>query len=321
MNINVKKLSYRASELLGLAALVLGGSSAAFAKNDAPADGKSSVDDDGFEDGFDAEISAAGTYADRSREGFDDVDSSNVRLRGEVGYEGGDDMTKFRLETHVAVSDYRGDNDGTRLGWGIRAEATQAIGKAASVEISAGHVTNTVVLESLRADQTKAETKFSIKQGSKTIDAHAGYRWRDYKDSAGGKGKGWEAGARIHHRFGSYNWVAASVSHDRIKSAAQRRSYQRTSFAADYSVPVAKRLRLLASAEHRNWTYQGRFVGDVAGAAKRKDTLTRPEIGLSYGRTKGVYVRGTAGYDFYKSNDARFSGNGPRAQMTIGFRF
>jgi hypothetical protein len=317
MNFKPKMAVLKASEFIGLAALAFGGGSAAFAKDETPMDGKSSTDDDGF----DLEISASGTFAERSREGFDDSDSSNARLRAEAGYEGGNEMTKFRLEMHVGASDYRKDGDGARLNWGARGRVTHELSQSIAAEFSAGHSANNVVLESTKADQTRIAAKLSLKQGSKTIEASAAYRWRDYDDALGGKGKGWEAGARVHKRFGSYHWVAASVSHDRIDSGVQRRGYNRTSFTADYSVPIAKNLRFVAGAERRNWTYQGRFIGDVISAPKRQDTLTRPEIGLSYGRRKGAYIRGSAGYDFYKSNDTRFSGNGPRAQITMGFRF
>jgi hypothetical protein len=267
------------------------------------------------------EISASAIYANRSRALIDDADSSNLRVRAELGFEGGNAMTKFRLETHVGASDFRGDGQSARANLGALAELSQKFADSYTVAVTASHSENIVTLESAEVNQTKLAASLTAEDGKNRIEAHVGYRWRGYQDVIGGKGKGLEVGARFRHRLGSYHWAALGVTHDRISSDNIQRGYHRTSFSADYSVPVAKKVRLIAGADYRTWNYTGRTIAGVAGTPRRSDRLIRPEVGLTYGRSKGIYARATLGYDFYKSNDPRFSGNGIRAGGTVGFRF
>jgi hypothetical protein len=285
------------------------------------ADEKAQADKDDQPAGFYGEVSASGTYTKRARTLLDDADGSNLRLRTELGFEGGNAMTKFRLEAHVGVSDYHDDGGSARPRLGALVELSQKFADSYTFAASAAHDENIVTLESTNTDQTIIKASIAAEPGNNLIEAHAGYRWRDYQDAIGGKGKGVELGARLRHRFGSYHWAAIGVTHDRIASNNVQRDYRRTAFGADYSVPVAKRLRITASADYRTWTYPSRTVGSVATAPKRSDRLIRPEIGLSYGRSKGLYARSSLGYDFYKSNDPRFSGNGIRVGGTVGYRF
>jgi hypothetical protein len=304
-------LKHRMQLILGLIAMLLGIAQPVAAQN-----GNAEQ-----ESGWEGEISASATYANRSRELLDDANRSNIATRAEISYKGSTDLTRYRVEAHIGASDYRGDNRDIRLNWGGRAELGQKIAKDITIEASAAHSANIVSLESLNVDQSRIGGALTIEPGKHLFEVHTGYRWRNYDDGAQGSGKGMEIGARYRHRFASYHWAAFGISHDRIKSSDQRRSYRRTSLNADYSVPIAPKLRLVAGIDHRRWVYLGRPIGNVAGAANRRDRLIQIETGLSYGRAKGAFARATIGYDFYKSDDIRFSGNGVRARLGIGYRF
>lgn len=265
--------------------------------------------------GWSGEVSASATYAKRSRDLISDYDRSGAGLETVIGYTLPAGRTaSFRLEGNVSADKYT-------TSYGARAELTQNLAENVTLRITGSGTRHAVVLESLDADQASAQAAVAVKSGEERIEIYGRHRWRRYHDAAAGTGKGWQLGARWRHRFGSYHWFNVHTAWDRIDDNGGRHGYRRTSVSLDYSHPVAKRLRLLAGTDYRVWTYDGRTIGDVSGAPRRHDRLVRPELGLSWGKTSGSYVRGTAGYDFYRSNDQRFSGNGPRTKLEIGFRF
>ncbi len=264
--------------------------------------------------GFDGEVGLSGTYAKRNRDLISDVDRSGFGANGTIGYTLPAGKTTVRVEFHAETDKYATTTRG-------EIEVRQKLGKQVTVTVSATGTKNAVFVESLDADQLVLRGAIELRSGATTVEVYGRHRWRDYNDTIGGTGKGWQGGGRIRQRLGSWHWLELGGSRERIDDNGGRHGFSRTSLSADYSVPVAKRLRLVAGADYRVWTYDGRWVADNPANPQRHDRLIRPELGLSWGRTKGSYLKATAGYDFYESNDLRFSGNGPRLKLAIGYRF
>ncbi len=270
--------------------------------------------DEAASGGFDGEIKLSGTYAKRDRELISDVDRSGLGASGTIGYTLPAGKTTVRVELHAETDKYATTTRG-------EIKVQQKLGKLLTVSVAASGTRNAVFVESLDADQLSLRGGIELRSGATTIEVYGRHRWRGYNDSIGGTGQGWQGGAKLRQRFGSYHWLELGGSRERIDDNGGRHGFSRTSLSADYSVPVAKRLRFVTGADYRVWTYDGRWIADNPANPQRHDRLIRPELGLSWGKTKGAYVRATAGYDFYESNDPRFSGNGPRLKLALGFRF
>jgi hypothetical protein len=265
--------------------------------------------------GWDGEVSLSATYARRDRDLISDFDRSGVSVEAVIGYRlPAGSGTSLRIEAEAEADKFTASYGGT-------VELAHKLGQAVTVSLAASGYKDRVTLESLDTDQAAVRGGIEIVAGSTTIEGFARYRWRSYDDFAAGTGKGWQAGSRLRERMGAYHWAEARLSHERIDDNGGRHGYRRTSLGLDYSHPLTKRLRLRPGFDYREWTYQGRYIADLATNPKRKDRLIRPEIGLSWGKTKGLFVRGSAGWDFYRSNDPRFTGNGPRLQLVAGYRF
>ena len=275
--------------------------------------------DEASEGGWSGEAAVSATYADRTRDLVSDYERKGFGLDGSIAYTlPAGKSTTLKLEASAGTDRYT-------TSYGARAEIEHHIGKAVSLRVTASGTKHAVVLESLDADQASVQAAVAVKAGAERIEAYARHRWRKYNDFAATQGdrtgEGWQVGARWRHRFGSYHWFNVHTAWDRIYDNGGRHSYRRTTVSLDYSHPIGKRLRVLAGADYRDWTYDGRRVGDVATAPRRSDYLVRPELGLSWGKTTGLYARATAGYDIYRSNDLRFTGDGPRLRAVLGFRF
>jgi hypothetical protein len=222
--------------------------------------------------------------------------------------------TVLRLEAHS-------ERDKFVISARAEAEVRQKLSDNVTLSVSASGTSHGIVLESLDADQLAVRGGIAVKAGKTTLEAFGRHRWRRYNDVAAGTGQGWQLGGKLHQRFGSWHWLELGTAHDRIDDGGRRHGYRRTVLALDYSRPIVGRLRLLVGTEYREWTYDARWVADNPANPQRRDRLVRPELGLAWGRTKGFRARATAGYDFYRSNDPRFSGDGPRLRMVLGYRF
>ena len=264
--------------------------------------------------GWDGQLSVSATYAKRARELVSDFDRSGVGVAALLGRSFGSDWTRFRLEGNASTDKYT-------TTYGGEAELAQQLSKAVTARLTASGTKHAVTLESLDTDQAAVRAGVTVSASETRIEAYARHRWRRYHDVAGGTGQGWQLGVHLTQSFGSYHWLELSAAYDRIADNGGFHSYRRSIASLDYSKPLTKRLRLIAGLERREWTYSGRRVGDIATADLRHDRLVRPDLGLSYGRSKGLYARATGGYDFYRSNDIRFSGDGPRLRLSLGYRF
>lgn len=270
--------------------------------------------DEQAEGGFDGEVSLLATYAKRARELASDYDRSGLGASATLGYEIPAGSTTFRLEAQAETDKYATSYRG-------EAEVRQALGKAVTISASISGTKHAILLETLDGDQVAVRGAIRLVAGQTTLEAFARHRWRYYNDLTGGEGRGWQGGARLRQRFGPYHWLEIGGNLERIDDNGARHSFRRTTLSFDFSQPVAKRLRLLIGLDHRAWTYDGRWIDDNPANPRRHDRMTRPELGLSWGKTRGPYVRATAGYDFYRSNDPRWSGNGPRLRLVTGYRF
>lgn len=273
--------------------------------------------DDEAKAGWEGEVAVSATYAkrDRDRDLMSDYDRSGLGAQVVIGYRlPAGNSTNVRIEAEAEADKFSESYGGT-------VELTQQLGKAVTISLAASGYKDRVTLESFDTDQAAVRAGVEIRAGSATIEGFARHRWRSYDDLAAGTGKGWQFGSRLRERFGSHHWAEARLSHERIDDNGGRHGYRRISAGFDYSHPLTKRLRLRPGFDYREWKYQGRFVADLATNPKRKDRLVRPEMGLSWGKTKGLYLRGSAAWDFYRSNDPRFTGNGPRLQLVAGYRF
>ncbi len=271
--------------------------------------------DDEAKAGWEGEVAVSATYAKRDRDLISDYDRSGLGAQAVIGYRlPAGNTTSVRIEAEAEVDKYNESFGGT-------VELAQKLSEAVTVSIAASTYQDRLTLESFKTDQAAVRIGIEVKAGSTRIEGYARHRWRDYDDLAGGTGKGWQFGSVLRERFGSYHWAEARLSHEQIDDNRGRHGFQRTSAGLDYSHPLTKRLRLRPSLDYREWTYQGRYVANLVTNPRQKDRLIRPELGLSWGKTKGLFARGSAAWDFYRSNDPRFTGNGPRLQLVAGYRF
>ncbi len=271
--------------------------------------------DDTAKAGWEGEVAVSATYAKRDRDLISDYDRSGLGVQAVIGYRlPAGNNTVLRVEAEAEADKYTASYGGT-------VELAQQLREAVTVSLAASGYKDRVTLESFETDQAAVRAGVEVKAGSTEIEGFARHRWRSYDDLAGGTAKGWQFGTRLRERLGSYHWAEARLSHERIDDNGGRHGYRRISASLDYSQPLTKRLRLRPGLDYRKWTYQGRYVANIVTNPRQKDRLIRPELGLSWGKTKGLFARADAGWDFYHSNDPRFSGNGPRLRAIAGFRF
>jgi hypothetical protein len=277
--------------------------------------------DDETTAGFDAEASLRAVSAKRSQFGGEDLDSSGIGARAEIGYQVKTDKTEVRFQVDANGYTYFDDTRGTREGFGGRARVTQLLSDSFSASVEGRYAANIITLEAPSADQKAVRGELAWESGNNRVTGFVDHRWRSYDDVARSNGKGIRAGIEYRRRFGSSHWLNFDVAHERNKSANALRGYERVSAAIDYSRPIAEKLRLRGGIEARHWTYDGRIAQGATPGTLRKDKLFAPEIGLSYGKSKGLYANARASYEFRTSNDVRYNGDGPRFELSLGFRF
>lgn len=271
--------------------------------------------DEPAESRVEGEVAVLAIYAKRGRELASDIDRSGLGARARLSYElPAGPGTMFRVEAEAETDKYA---TSVRGEVGIRQELSENV----SVSLAASASEGAITLESDNTDQRAVRGEVTIETGNARIELWGRHRWRTYHDPAGGTGEGWQGGASLHLRLGSWHWLELRGSQERIVDGGGRHGFRRTSLGFDYSRPIGRRLRVIAGADYREWTFDGRWIGDNPANPQRSDRLFRPEAGLSWGRSKGFFVRATAGYDFQRSNDPRLSGNGPRLRLIAGFRF
>lgn len=269
----------------------------------------------GIETGWDVEVAFAATHNDTDNPiDPNDFNLAGVGGTGKVGFSATGKSTEFRLEVDADVFDYN-------ISYGVNGEVTRKLGANVEIGLKAAHARHLITAEALETNQTQLRAGIAWEKGKNRIETFAAHRWRDYNDAAGGTGKGWSVGGRMRHRFATFHWIALGVTHDRITASAARHTYRRTTWSADYSVPVAKDLRAVAGFDLRNWRFDARPAFGAAVPAVRQDRLIRIEGGLSWGKRRGLFAKATGGYDFHRSNDILQGGDGPRAAVTVGLRF
>lgn len=277
--------------------------------------------DEDLSSGFDAEASLRAVVAERSQFGGEDLDSSGVGTRLEIGYELKANKTEVRFQVDANGYEYFDDTRETREGYGGRARIRQALSKTLSVSAEGRYAANIITLEAPSVDQKSVRGTLAWEAGNNRITGSVDHRWRSYDGAVRSHAKGTRAGIEYRRRFGSWHWLSVDVAHERNKSIDLRRGYERVSIAIDYSRPIAKNLRLRGGIEARRWSYDGRIAQGAASATLRKDKLFGPELGLAYGKSKGLYANARASYELRESNDVRFKKDGPRFEVAFGFRF
>jgi hypothetical protein len=271
--------------------------------------------------GFDADASLRAVSAKRSQFGGEDLDSSGIGARAEIGDQIKTDKTEVRFQADANGYIYFDDTRDTREGYGGRARVTQMLSDSFSASVEGRYAANAITLEAPSVDQKTVRGELAWESGNNRVTGLVDYRWRSYDDTARSHGKGTRAGIEYRRRFGARHWLSVDVAHERNKSANALRGYERVSAAIDYSRPIAEKLRLRGGLEARRWTYDGRIAQGAAPGTLRKDKLFAPEIGLSFGKTKGLYANARASYEFRTSNDVRYRADGPRFELSLGFRF
>src|SRR3546814_10746687 len=106
----------------------------------------------------------------------------------------------------------------------------------------------------------------SWESGNDRVRVSADYRKREYDLGAPASGDGYRVAAQYRRRIGAHHWLSIDLSHEEMSSIeSPSRSYERRVINATYSLPVAKRLRLLPSIDVRKWDYDARIAqGDPA---------------------------------------------------------
>lgn len=271
--------------------------------------------DEPAESRIEGEVAVLAIYAKRDRELVSDIDRSGIVAQATLAYQlPAGRGTSLRIEAQAETDKYATSVRG-------EVELRQELAENVTLSLGASASERAITLESEETDQVAVRGALRVESGKAAIELWGRHRWRTYHDSAGGKGEGWQGGANLRLRFGSWHWLELRGAHERIDDGAGRHGHRRTSFGFDYSRPIAPRLRLLLGADFREWSFDGRWIADNPANPRRSDRLIRPEVGLSWGRSKGFFIRGAAGYDFHRSNDPRFSGDGPRLRLIAGFRF
>ncbi|WP_128891462.1 hypothetical protein [Erythrobacter sp. HKB08] len=274
---------------------------------------------DGIEVGGD--ISVRAVQAERAVFEGTDVESSGVGASASADFTWKNGRTSVQFDLDATIFDYSDDTRPTRESVGAGLTLRQELSDEVEVAVEVRHSENIVTLESREADQTSVRAEVKWEDRKNRVRLRAQYREREYDDLARSTGNGWRFDAQYNRRLGSWHWIRADFRVENIDSTAVRRSYDRQIAAVRYSVPIAKNLRLRPEVEFRRWTYDERYVADDPTADRRRDTMIAPEIGLAYGRSRGLYGRLQASYEFRNSNDMRFDADAPRLDLRIGYRF
>ncbi|WP_324828947.1 hypothetical protein [Qipengyuania zhejiangensis] len=271
-----------------------------------------------------ARIEAFGVQSDLTMEDGDDFDSSGFGIRGDVSATvKASTRTEITIDVDAGVFDYEGDSRGTLETVGAALAVTHKLSDSVELRVRARRVENIAVLEAFSADQTSAAARLEWTQGDNRIRVEGEYREREYDTVDQGHSKGYRFSAQYNRRIGPYHWFRIDARAEKMSSDDDtRRSFDRRVVEMKYSLPVAKRLRLRPSVEYREWAYDDRVaVGDPQGDL-REDSYVAPAIELAWGRDgRGPYAQASAEYRFRESNDTRYTQDGARVGIKLGYRF
>ena len=270
------------------------------------------------------EIAVRAVESERDLPEGEEIDSSGIGIRGEIGVEF--DLartTRVRVEGEAGAFDYRDNTRKSRETFGGAISVSHDLTDALELRLQARRVENIAVLESNQADQTSVGARLQWKSGNDRVRLSADYRKREYDLGAPANGDGYRIAAQYRRKFGSFHWLRIDLSHEEMESSeSPRRNFERRVIKATYSLPVAKRLRLLPSIDVRKWDYDSRIaLGDPEGD-RRVDRYAAPGLGFAYGKdTKGPFVLAQAEYRLRQSNDQRFGKDGLWIGVSAGHRF
>ncbi|MXO86830.1 hypothetical protein GRI38_12415 [Altererythrobacter aurantiacus] len=270
---------------------------------------------------FDLRTTLSAVQSERGVFQGDDVESSGVGISADSSVTFVEGETRLEISVDPTVFEFSDETRGTRKSLGIGIELSQRIGETLKLSVRSRRVSNIVTLESRSADQRSLRGEVEWEKGNDRLRLRGEYRMRDYDDAEQSEGEGPLVEVQYNRRLGPYHWLRLSARHDAIESDNERRSYERERVRAEYSLPVAKRLRLRPALEYRQWRYDSRIARGDMNDELRRDSLINPEIGIAYGKTRGFFLNGTAEYEFRKSNDERFGENAPRFTLDVGYRF
>lgn len=274
--------------------------------------------------GWSGEIAVRAVESERDLPEGEEIDSSGIGIRGEIGFDlEASRRTRIRFEAEAGGFDYRDSTRKSRETYGGVVSVSHDLTDALEFRLQARRIENIAVLEANQADQTSVGARLQWESGNDRVRVSADYRKREYDLGAPASGDGYRVAAQYRRRIGAYHWLSIDLSHEEMSSIeSPRRSYERRVINATYSLPVAKRLRLLPSIDVRKWGYDARIAqGDPAGDF-RVDRYAAPGLGLVYGRAdSGPFFRAEAEYRLRQSNDQLFGNDGLWIGVSAGYRF
>ncbi len=280
--------------------------------------------DDAFNADPTAEFSFRVVQSDLDFDEGEDIDSSGIGVRGEVGFDFDlGKTTGARIEVQGGYFDYNDVTREDRTTYGGAIQVEQEISETIGVRLRARRIENVAVLEALPgADQTSIGVRVQWEKGNDRLRAYADYLEREYDYNTTVHSDGWRLAVQYNRRLGSYHWLRFDLRHEWMDSEdSPRRSYQRTVAQVKYSLPITRRLRFRPSIEYRQWSYDERIArGDPQGDLRR-DSYVGPGAEIAYGRTKGIYATASAQYRIKSSNDERYNSDTFRVGLTVGYRF
>lgn len=274
--------------------------------------------------GWSGEIAVRAVESERDLSEGEEIDSSGIGIRGEIGVEiAASRRTRVAFEAEAGGFDYRDSTRKSRETYGGAVSVSHDLTDALEFRLQARRIENIAVLESNQADQTSVGARVQWESGNDRVRVSADYRKREYDLGAPASGDGYRLAAQYRRRIGSYHWLSIDLSHEEMTSSeSPRRSFERRVIKATYSLPVAKRVRLLPSIDVRKWNYDARIAqGDPEGDL-RVDRYAAPGLGLAYGKdNSGPFFRAEAEYRLRQSNDTRFGQDGLWIGVSAGYRF
>lgn len=270
------------------------------------------------------EIAVRAVESERDLPEGEEIDSSGVGIRGEIGSEFEvSRRTMVRIEAEAGGFDYNDSSRKSRETYGGSIAVSHRLTDALELRLQARRIENIAVLESNQADQSSIGARLQWERGNDRVRLSTDYRRREYDLGAPASGDGYRVSAEYRRRIGSYHWLSINLSHEEMTSSeSPRRSFERRVIKATYSLPVAKRLRVLPSLDVRKWDYDARIAqGDPEGD-RRVDRYAAPGLGIAYGSdTRGPFFRAETEYRLRQSNDRRFGQDGLWIGVSAGYRF
>lgn len=270
------------------------------------------------------EIAVRAVESERNIGEGEEIDSSGIGIRGEIGVDiEASRRTRIRFEAEAGGFDYRDSTRKSRETYGGAVAISHDLTDALEFRLQARRIENIAVLESSQADQTSAGARLQWERGNDRVRLSADYRKREYDLVVPASGAGYRVSAQYRRRIGSYHWLSIDLSHEEMSSSGSpQRSYERRVIKATYSLPVARRLRVLPSIDVRKWDYDARIAQGDPDGDLRVDRYAAPGLGIAYGSdTAGPFIRAETEYRLRQSNDQRFGQDGFWIGVSAGYRF